>query len=196
MDYDRDVRIVKGDVVALVGIPGSGKTTWAETWFGPYEHLSSDFYRGVLSDDENNQDVSLDAFEILWRLGHKRIQRGLTTVFDTTGLDRDRRDYMLEMARRYPMAGRTKRTVAVLFDVDLAVAIRRNLTRPRQVDASVIQKFHSRAHNLTREVLLDQGWSRVYVLNANVTDMALRFRVWRHKSEDCPERGCDCHLHL
>ncbi|MDR1885852.1 MAG: AAA family ATPase [Synergistaceae bacterium] len=38
-------------VVALIGASGSGKSTFARRVFKPTEVLSSDFFRGLVSDD-------------------------------------------------------------------------------------------------------------------------------------------------
>jgi protein phosphatase len=42
-------------LVVLVGPSGAGKSTFARTHFKPTEVLSSDFCRGLVSDDENDQ---------------------------------------------------------------------------------------------------------------------------------------------
>ena len=42
-------------VVALMGVSGSGKSTFAKRFFKPTEVLSSDYFRALISDDENNQ---------------------------------------------------------------------------------------------------------------------------------------------
>ena len=41
-------------VVALIGTSGSGKTTFANKYFSKTEVLSSDYFRELISDDENN----------------------------------------------------------------------------------------------------------------------------------------------
>ena len=51
--------------VVLIGVSGSGKSTFARKHFRPTEILSSDWCRGLVSDDENNQAASPDAFEVL-----------------------------------------------------------------------------------------------------------------------------------
>ena len=56
--------------MVLVGVSGSGKSTFAREHFGPYEVVSSDFCRGLVADDENDQSATEDAFEVLAR--HRR----------------------------------------------------------------------------------------------------------------------------
>ncbi len=53
-------------VVALVGPSGSGKSSFARKHFRSTEVLSSDFCRGLVSDEENSQAATNDAFEVLY----------------------------------------------------------------------------------------------------------------------------------
>lgn len=48
-------------VVALVGASGSGKSTFAASHFRPTEVLSSDTFRGLVADDEQDHSASADA---------------------------------------------------------------------------------------------------------------------------------------
>src|SRR5690606_11541285 len=52
-------------LVVLIGVSGSGKSTFARTHFKPTEVLSSDFCRGLVADDENDQSATPDAFDVL-----------------------------------------------------------------------------------------------------------------------------------
>ena len=42
----------------LIGVTGSGKSTFARTHFKPTEVISSDFCRGLVADDENDQSAT------------------------------------------------------------------------------------------------------------------------------------------
>ena len=48
-------------LVVLIGPSGCGKSTFARKHFKPTEVLSSDFCRGLVSDDENNYAYPVDA---------------------------------------------------------------------------------------------------------------------------------------
>lgn len=52
-------------LVVLVGVSGSGKSTFARAQFPPTQVLSSDTFRGMVADDENDQSASGDAFDVL-----------------------------------------------------------------------------------------------------------------------------------
>lgn len=58
------IKIPKLSLVTLIGPTGSGKSTFASKHFLPTEVLSSDICRGLVSDDENDQAATKDAFEI------------------------------------------------------------------------------------------------------------------------------------
>ena len=87
--------------VVLIGVSGSGKSSFARKHFKSTEVLSSDYCRGLVSDDENNQAVSSDAFDVLHYIAAKRLSNGLLTVVDATNLrPEDRRQYV-QLAREY-----------------------------------------------------------------------------------------------
>lgn len=131
--------IPEGSVVILIGVPGSGKSTWARQWFPESNILSSDKFREMLTDDENNQECSYEAFQLLGKVSMYRIKNGLTTVIDATNTKQaDRAPYVAD-AYRY-----TRPCVAVFFNVDFEEAVRRDSERARTVGRDVIDKFWNR----------------------------------------------------
>src|ERR1700733_15297096 len=85
-------------LVALVGASGSGKSTFARSHFLPTEILSSDFFRGLVSDDENDQASTHDAFDALYYILEKRLARGKLTVVDATNVRPEDRKRLVETA--------------------------------------------------------------------------------------------------
>jgi protein phosphatase len=63
-------------LVALVGMSGSGKSSFAARHFLPSEVISSDFCRGLVSDDENDQTATSAAFDVLHFIAAKRLEAG------------------------------------------------------------------------------------------------------------------------
>ena len=59
--------------MVLVGMSGSGKSTFARAHFKPTEVISSDFCRGLVADDENDQSATPDAFDVLQYIAGKRL---------------------------------------------------------------------------------------------------------------------------
>ena len=68
-------------LVVLIGASGSGKSTFAKKHFGPFETVSSDFCRGLVSNDENSQAASNDAFDILHAIAASDLKRKLLNFF-------------------------------------------------------------------------------------------------------------------
>ena len=71
-------------LVVLVGASGSGKSTFAAKHFLSTEVLSSDYCRALVADDENDQSVTNEAFELLHFIAAKRMAGGRLTVVEFT----------------------------------------------------------------------------------------------------------------
>lgn len=112
-------------LVLLVGPSGSGKSTFARTHFKPTETVSSDFCRGLVSDDENDQAATQDAFEVLNLLVSKRLAAGRLTVVDATNIRPEDRKKLITIARDHHVL-----TVAMVFDLPERVCQERNRQRP------------------------------------------------------------------
>ena len=67
--------------VVLIGPSGSGKSTFARKHFLPTEVLSSDYCRGLVSDDENSQAATKDAFEVLHYIAGNSGAASMRVVF-------------------------------------------------------------------------------------------------------------------
>src|SRR5438128_998258 len=88
-------------LVVMIGATSSGKSTFAREHFKPTEILSSDFCRGILADDENDQSVTKEAFELLHYIAAKRLKSGRLTVVDATNVQREARQPLVALAREY-----------------------------------------------------------------------------------------------
>ncbi len=124
-DVTRTVGIPAMGLVLLVGVSGSGKSTFAREHFRPTEVISSDFCRGLVSDDENDQTATPDAFDVLGYIAATRLRRGLLTVVDATNVSRESRAQLVQLARDHDVL-----PVAIVLDVPLEVALERNAARP------------------------------------------------------------------
>lgn len=158
-----DVRIAipECSLVFLIGASGSGKSTFAKRHFKKTEVLSSDFLRGLISDDENDQSATQDAFEILHLVAEKRMASGLLTVIDATNVRPDARKPLLDLAHEYDF-----KSVAIVFDVPLELCRQWNSDRPdRRVPEEVIirqQEFLK----ASLPNLLWEGFSEVHILKS------------------------------
>lgn len=124
--------------VVLIGASGSGKSTWAQAHFTSTQILSSDSIRAMLADDENEQGVSREAFEILYKILYIRLKRGLLTVVDATNVTQRSRTALTDAAKD---SGR--QIVAIIMNVPLYTCLDRNALRNRVVPEDVICKQYS-----------------------------------------------------
>ena len=92
-------------LVVLVGPSGAGKSSFAREHFRPTEVISSDFCRGLVSDDENDQAATEDAFQVLHYVATKRLTRGRLTVIDATNVQMESRKHLLKLCTRISLSG-------------------------------------------------------------------------------------------
>ena len=135
------MRIVIPDLsfVVLIGPSGSGKSTFARRHFRPTEILSSDAFRGLVSDDENDQTATEDAFEALYSVARKRLTRGRLTVLDATNVHADSRKKAIALAREL-----LRLPIAIVFDLPEQVCNERNRSRTNR-DWNPLSREHAAA---------------------------------------------------
>jgi protein phosphatase len=147
--------------VVLVGVSGSGKSTFARKHFKATEILSSDYCRGLVSDDENSQAATKDAFEVLHFIARKRLAAGKLTVVDATNVQPESRKSLVEIAREFHCL-----PVAIILDVPERVAHDRNKTRPdRDFGPHVIRQQSQQLHRSLRG-LEREGFRHVFALKS------------------------------
>ncbi|RUX35229.1 polynucleotide kinase-phosphatase, partial [Mesorhizobium sp. M7A.F.Ca.CA.002.09.1.1] len=81
-----DLAIPDFALVVLIGSTGSGKSTFAARHFLPTEIISSDRCRALVSDNETDQDVSADAFDLAREIASKRLKYRKLAVIDATNV--------------------------------------------------------------------------------------------------------------
>src|SRR5687768_14321806 len=155
------IHIPKLSFVVLVGPSGSGKSTFARKHFLPTEVLSSDACRAMVSDDEINQAVTGDAFEVLHFVAERRLALGRLTVVDATNVQPEARRPLVELARRHHCL-----PVAIVLDLPERVCEDRNRGRPdRAFGPHVIRNQKSQLRRSLRS-LRREGFRHVIVLSA------------------------------
>lgn len=112
-------------LVVLVGASGAGKSSFARAHFRPTEVLSSDFCRGLVADDENDQAATGDAFDVLHYVAAKRLAAGRLTVVDATNVQPEARAPLVALARAHDCL-----PVAVVLDLPERLCQERNRARP------------------------------------------------------------------
>lgn len=148
-------------LVVLVGASGSGKSIFAHDHFGPFEVVSSDFCRGLVSDDENDQEATKDAFEVLNFIAGKRLAAGRLTVVDATNVQADARRKLVEIAKAHDVL-----PVAIVLDLPEKVCVARNAERPdRTFGAAVVRRQREQLRRSLRG-LAREGFRKVHVLHS------------------------------
>lgn len=169
-------------LVVLIGPSGSGKSTFARMHFKPTEILSSDYCRGLVSDDENAQDATGDAFDVLHYVAAKRLARGLLTVIDATNVQPESRKSLVQLARDHDVL-----PVAIVLNQPEDLCHERNKARPdRQFGPHVVrnqcQQLRRGLRGLERE-----GFRYLHVLHTPMDVAAVKFErqpLWNNRKWD------------
>ncbi len=169
MDNAARLVLPQRTLLVLCGMPGAGKSTFAQGFIE--EHyaqglretsiVSSDTCRALVCDDETNQQVSRDAFDLLYYILQKRMLQDRFTLADSTALLAHTRHRLLEMAQRTHYT-----TCLLVFNTDAATCIQRDRGRPRIVGAEII----AYQEVLLRQTLLEipqEGWQHIHIVEGN-----------------------------
>ena len=148
-------------LVILIGASGCGKSTFARSHFKQTEILSSDHYRGVVSDDETDQSASKDAFEILHYIAAKRLAAGKLTVIDATNVQPEDRKKLIQIAKQYHVF-----SIAIAFNLPERICIERNAQRPDRNFGAHVVKRHTQTMRRSLKNLYREGFHRTYLLNS------------------------------
>ncbi|MGW1778270.1 polynucleotide kinase-phosphatase [Streptomyces sp. NPDC002143] len=160
MKQGRVLPVTDLSLVVLIGASGSGKSTFARRHFKPTEVISSDFCRGLVSDDENDQSATRDAFDVLHYIAGKRLAAGRRTVVDATSVQQDARRQLVDLAKSHDVL-----PIAIVLDVPEEVCAERNAGRSDRADMPrrVIQR-HTRELRRSLRHLEREGFRKVHVL--------------------------------
>src|ERR1700690_1662313 len=176
------ITIPELSLVVLVGPSGCGKSTFARQHFKPTETLSSDFCRGLVSDDENDQAATNDAFELLHFIAAKRLAAAKLTVVDATNVQQEARAPLVELARKYHAI-----PVAIVLNLSTRICEDRNQGRTdRDFGRHVI---HSQSQQLRRHLrsLEREGFRHVYILSSpeeGEAGQVDRQPLWNNKKDE------------
>lgn len=177
-----EIKIPEFALIVLIGASGSGKSTFAAKHFVPFETVSSDFCRGLVSNDENSQAATEDAFDLLHTIAGKRLKNMKLTVIDATNVQPYARKSLVKLAREYHAL-----PVAIVLDVPERIAVHRNEQRPdrnfgRRVVAQHRQQLRRGLKNLKRE-----GFRRVFHLKSVEDIEAVQIErepLWNNRKDE------------
>jgi len=155
------IKIPSLSLVVLIGPSGSGKSSFAAKHFKRTEVLSSDFCRGLVSDDENCQEATNDAFDVLHYVAGKRLERGLLTVVDATNVQREARKPLVALARQYHAL-----PVAVVLKLPEKICRERNKGRPDRSFGPHVIRQHCSQLRRSIKGLRKEGFRHIYTLKS------------------------------
>jgi protein phosphatase len=140
-------------LVLLIGPSGSGKSSFGRKHFLSTEVVSSDFCRALVSNNENDQSATSDAFDLLHEILRKRLARGLLSIVDATNVQPEARKSLIAIAQQFHVV-----PCAIVFDLPERLCQDRNALRPdRQFGSHVIrnqsQQLRKSLRGLEREGL-------------------------------------------
>ena len=168
-------------LVALVGGTSSGKSSFALKHFKPTEVLSSDFFRGMVCDDENSQSVSGDAFDLLYYAANKRLNNMKLTVIDATNIQQSARKQVIDLAR-----AQNVHAAAIVLNLPEEIMQERNKARPERNFPERVIRQHCRDVKRSIRGLKREGFRFVYVINSleqlENTEI-VRTKLWNDKKD-------------
>ncbi len=156
-------------LLVLCGPAGSGKSTFAHAFVDRHRAwglrrttiVSSDQCRALICDDESNQQINQQTFELFHLLIDRRSEQNRFTIADSTALQADARQRLLEQAQRHEYA-----TCLCVFNMSLHTCIENDqrATRGRIVGKDVIA-YHVGLLAQALERIPQEGWDKVVLLN-------------------------------
>jgi len=173
-----NIKIPELCLVALVGPSGSGKSSFAAKHFLPTEVLSSDWCRGLVSDDENDQTATKEAFDVLHYIARTRLLGGRLTVVDATNVQMEARKPLVQLARDCHVL-----PVAIVLNIPEELCLERNKGRPdRDFGPHVVRRQRQQLRRSLR-ALKKEGFRHVFVLDTpEEVDAATieRHKLWNN----------------
>ncbi|HTK09949.1 MAG TPA: AAA family ATPase [Ktedonobacteraceae bacterium] len=163
-----DIALPRRSLLVLCGPAGCGKSTFASAVLKqqrppmqPTAIVSSDHCRALVCDDENNQQVNRDTFDLFYYIIHKRMFQNRFTIADSTALQPDARQRLLELAKKHQYSASI-----IVFNIDEHVCIERDRQRKRLVGSQVIT-YHTGLLQQALHAIPEEGWSQVYELSGS-----------------------------
>lgn len=143
-------------LIFLIGLPGSGKTTYAKNNLSDCEILSSDRIRGELLGDENCQADNKLIFSTLYKRAKDFLQSGKDVVIDATNVKLNERQKALNQFKDFLV-----KRIAIVINTPVKECIERDKNRERTVGKSVIYKLKKIFAKPTKE----EGFDEIIYIN-------------------------------
>jgi protein phosphatase len=176
------LKIPEFALVVLIGASGSGKSTFAKNHFKSTEIISSDYCRGLVSDDENDQNSTADAFAVLHFIADRRLAGRKLTVIDATNVRPEDRKPIVALARKHHAL-----PVAIVVNPGEGVCQDRNKSRPDRQFGPHVVRNQTRTMKRGLRGLRREGFRSIYELRSVEeveTATIERQRLWTDKRDE------------
>jgi predicted kinase len=154
-------------LIILVGIPGSGKTTYAKKYIREHPrtrvHLSSDKIREELYGDESAQGNPAEVFSIMQKRAIEALNNGYDVIYDATNITRKDRASIISICPKFVQIE------CHIIWLPIYNCINRDATRKRTVGQAVIDKMLKRF----QAPYYDEGIDVIKVISHNDCDQTL-----------------------
>lgn len=143
-------------LIILCGIPGSGKTTYANKCVAECPstiHLSSDKIRAELWGDEATQGDNNEVFSLMQSRAVEALNNGQSVIYDATNITRKDRSYIIALCPKFV------KIECLIIWTPIETCIERDATRERTVGKAVIDKMLKRF----QAPYYDEGIDNIYI---------------------------------
>jgi len=169
-------------LVLMMGASASGKTTFARKHFKEVEILTSDYYRALVGEDENDQTVTSEAFDLLRYVAGIRLKLGRFTIVDATNLHPEDRRVLIDLAREHHCL-----PAVIVMNMPKQVCLQRNRSRSdRNLPDHTLQAHLGMVRRSIRG-LKREGFRHIHVLNSVAeadTVVVKRQPMWTDRKDD------------
>jgi protein phosphatase len=148
-------------LVLLIGPSGAGKSSFARKHFKPTEVLSSDYFRGLVADDETDQGVSAEAFATLHFVASQRMKLRKLTVIDATNVQPEARKPLVALAKEYHYL-----LVAIVFNLAPELCHARNQQRADRQFGPHVVRGHAQLLKRSLPQLEREGFRIIFTLSS------------------------------
>lgn len=134
-------QLEKPFVVMPIGIPGSGKSTAMTALAESLDivRVSPDDIREELTGNASDQSKNAQ----VWQLTHEKVCGELgqkrSVIVDATHVNKEQRKEALSLYKKFGMSA----AIAIVFDIDPAIAKAQNRSRERFVPEHVLDRMHA-----------------------------------------------------
>ena len=153
-------------LILLVGIPGSGKTTYAKKYMGDNTvHLSSDGIRKELYGDESIQGNPYEVFSLMQTRAIEALKDGKDVLYDATNITRKDRSSIINICPKFV------KIEAHIIWAPIAECVKRDAERDRTVGKEVIDRMLKKF----QAPFFDEGIDEIVIVKPDLWD-------WEEKS--------------